>query len=185
MQSSVVLMTVLLRPRTTSIRLLAVLAAIATTSVIHCLNGRVVFLGLHTVVLAASASIALLSIFALMQLPFRDPMLLKEGICAAFNPPTDSLRSPEDDLTLWQFLTVSWMSPLISLGFKKQLNQDEVWALGFEFEHRTLHDLFHELRGSVTSRILQANWIDLVILTTLALVELMSSTTLIFCVWSA
>jgi len=133
------------------------------------------------VVLAISTSIALTSILALIQLPLRDPNLPKDDICAAFDPPTNSLRSPEDDLTLWQFLTVSWMTPLISLGFNKQLNQDEVWALGLEFEHRTLHDLFHELKGSVTSRVLQANWIDLVILTTLALIELISSMKNLIC----
>lgn len=67
------------------------------------------------------------------------------------------------------------MKPLIELGNKRQLNDDDVWMLGYEFKHRTLHDSFRELKGSVLRRLLEANGIDLVIMSLLAIVELVAS----------
>ena len=121
-------------------------------------------------------AMALSIVMLILQMPMRAPQLPKDEIGSQSEPPSYELRSPEDDLTLWQFMTVSWMSPLISLGFKRQLNEDDVWALGFEFQHRYLHDAFRELRGSVTGRLLKANGIDLVIMSFLAVTESLAST---------
>ncbi|KAF9636010.1 putative ABC transporter protein [Lasiodiplodia theobromae] len=85
--------------------------------------------------------------------------------------PTSELRSPEDNLTLWQFLSVSWMSPLIALGAKRQLHDEDVWFLPYDFQHNRLHILFRELKGSVVKRLLLANGLDLIITTTLAILE--------------
>lgn len=155
--------------------MLFLLSSVFISSLVNLFNGNFSLRSSAAFGPASSAVAAVVSILFFSLMPMRDPRLSKDGICEPFQPPTSVLRTPEDDLTLWQFLTVSWMSPLINRGFSKQLNADEVWALGYEFEHRTLHDLFHELKGSVTSRILQANGIDLAILTALALVELLSS----------
>jgi len=73
-------------------------------------------------------------------------------------------------------MTVSWMAPLISLGNSRQLNDNDVWFLGYEFQHRKLHDRFRELQGSVLRRLLEANGLDLLIISTLAVIEQVAST---------
>jgi hypothetical protein len=108
-------------------------------------------------------------------MPVRDPSLPQEGIGRVGETPSDNLRSPEDDLNLWQFLTVSWMSPLISVGRKRRINEDDIWLLGFEFQHRRLHDKFRQLRGSVLRRLLRANGIDIFILSSISLIQMACS----------
>jgi hypothetical protein len=115
------------------------------------------------------------AIIVILRMPLRDPSLSSEEISAVFSPPTSGLRTPEDNLTLWQFMTVSWMAPLISLGNARQLNDEDVWFLGYEFQHRKLHDRFRELQGSVLSRLLEANGIDLLIISILAIIEQFAS----------
>ncbi|GAM84305.1 hypothetical protein ANO11243_022990 [Dothideomycetidae sp. 11243] len=107
-----------------------------------------------------------------LNLPFRDPKLNTNGISQPFATPSSSQRSPEDRLTLWQWATVSWLRPLIKTGNRRRLNPEDVWQLPYEFQHRHLHDAFSDLRGSVIRRLLRANWIDLVIISILALTEL-------------
>ncbi|KAL8758852.1 MAG: hypothetical protein Q9184_003801 [Pyrenodesmia sp. 2 TL-2023] len=63
---------------------------------------------------------------------------------------------------------------MISVGAKRQLNSEDVWKLGFEFQHRLLHEKFRELGGSVVRRLLSANGVDLVILLSLGTVETLS-----------
>lgn len=119
---------------------------------------------------------ALLSVSFILCMPLRAPDLPTDEISPTFEKPGYRLRSPEDNLTLWQFMSVSWMSPLISVGSKRQLNSEDVWKLGFEFQHRLLHQKFRELSGSVVRRLLAANGFDLLILLVLGTVEAISST---------
>ena len=77
---------------------------------------------------------------------------------------------------MWQYMSVSWMAPLIKLGREKQLNEEDVWRLGYEFQHRLLHDSFRELKGTVLSRLIEANALDLVIISILSIIELFAST---------
>jgi ABC-type multidrug transport system fused ATPase/permease subunit len=104
--------------------------------------------------------------------PLRNPALSLEGISSPGSKPTADLRTPEDNVTTWQWLSVSWMEPLIRIGNSRQLNSSDVWFLGFEFQHRNLHDAFRELKGSVIRRLIYANWIDLAVLTVLGWAEL-------------
>ncbi|KAK6372827.1 hypothetical protein LTR64_004746 [Lithohypha guttulata] len=104
--------------------------------------------------------------------PIRDPVLSRADISKPFSIPTDKLRSPEDDLTFWQWMTVSWVTPLLRLARQRQLNEEDIWLLPYEFQHTFLHDAFRRLKGSVFQRVLIANWIDLAILTLLELLEL-------------
>ena len=67
------------------------------------------------------------------------------------------------------------MSPLISIGFVRQLQDEDVWSLSHEFQHKSLHEKFRELKGSVVKRLFKANSIDLVVLTTLGLIESLAS----------
>ncbi|KAI5201784.1 P-loop containing nucleoside triphosphate hydrolase protein [Aureobasidium subglaciale] len=170
---------VLVRPRTASVFLLllyttllvlqvSVLASSKWTSASDAYN-------LVAAIYIINISIPLISIAAVVNLPLRDPSLPRKGISQPFTAPTADLRSPEDDLTLWQWMTVSWMSALISLGKQRQLNENDVWYLGYEFQHNHLHDAFRELRGTVIRRLLRANWIDLALLTLLAILELVAN----------
>lgn len=119
--------------------------------------------------------LGLAALVVIVLMPMRDPELPRDQISPAFTPPTNSMRSPEDNITLWRFLTVSWMSPLISVGKTRQLNDEDVWELGYEFQHTHLHDRFRELHGTVIRRLLKANGIDLVILTVLGIIDLVAS----------
>lgn len=116
---------------------------------------------------AASACIAILF------MPLRSPSLPSFDIGAVGQEPSSDFRSPEDNLRLWQFLGVSWMAPLLSKGKKRQLNEEDVWLLGFEFKHRKLHERFRLIRGSVIGRLLQANGIDVFIVTIIATVQML------------
>ncbi|KAJ5321730.1 uncharacterized protein N7506_010860 [Penicillium brevicompactum] len=106
-------------------------------------------------------------------MPFREPSLPSVDISAVGQDPSSDFRTPEDNLRLWQFLTVSWMKPLISAGRSRQLNEDDVWLLGFEFQHSRLHEKFRQLRGSVLGRLLRANGIDVFIISTISTIQLL------------
>lgn len=110
-------------------------------------------------------------IVVMLCMPLRDPGLPNDGISPPFGQPRSQHRSPEDNLSLFQFMTVSWMSPLISLGSARQLNDEDVWSLAFEFQHGILHDRFRQLKGSVVKRLITANGLDLVIISSLAVLE--------------
>ncbi|KAJ5115673.1 hypothetical protein N7456_000021 [Penicillium angulare] len=119
-----------------------------------------------------SAGASLVGCCTILLMPFRNASLPVSDISGVGQKPSDELRSPEDNLRLWQFLTVSWMSPLISLGRKRQLNEPDVWSLGFEFQHRRLHEKFRQMKGSVLTRVLKANSLDVIIISTIAIVQL-------------
>jgi hypothetical protein len=104
-------------------------------------------------------------------MPMRDPNLESTGISKAGTHPNHFLRSPEDDINLWQWMSVSWMGPLISMGSKKKLDDKDVWFLPYEFQHTRLHILFRDLQGSVLIRLLKANGLDLIITTFLGILE--------------
>lgn len=108
----------------------------------------------------------------ILLMPLREPSLPSIKISPVGQPPSSDYRSPEDNLRLWQFLTVSWMAPLISIGRKRQLNEQDVWFLGFEFQHRRLHEKFRRLRGSVLARVLRANGLDVFLICTIAIVQM-------------
>lgn len=124
---------------------------------------------------AVKFALPLLSTIIIIRMPLRDPALSNQDICAPFETPTCQLRSPEDNLTPWQFMTVAWMSSLMAVGCKRQLNDEDVWSLSLEFQHKALHENFRVLKGSVIKRLLVANGIDLVIITALGLLEIVAS----------
>ncbi|KAK0247559.1 hypothetical protein LTS09_017288 [Friedmanniomyces endolithicus] len=122
-----------------------------------------------TIVLACS------SIATMLGMPLRDPDLPSKEISQPGSEPTFALRSPEDDLNLWQFMTVAWMMPLIRTGKKRQIEDEDVWQLAHEFQHRQLHENFRQLKGTVIQRLVRANCVDLIILTLLGLLELVAN----------
>lgn len=119
--------------------------------------------------------VAVIAIGISLQMPIRSPHLSKTGISRVGSAPTGHLRSPEDDLTVWQWMTVSWMSPLMKVGLQRQLNDDDIWSLSYEFQHKPLHDRFSKTKGSLLRRLLFANGLDFVIVGSLALLTVISS----------
>ncbi|GKT46578.1 ATP-dependent bile acid permease [Colletotrichum spaethianum] len=117
----------------------------------------------------ADPVVGLVGIVGIVAMPMRDPSLSDSDI--ARKEPTDALRSPEDNLSLWKFMTVSWMAPMIARGYEKQLHNEDVWQLPFDFQHERLHALFHELRGSMTAKLFSANGLDLIIQSCLGIIE--------------
>ncbi len=118
---------------------------------------------------------AFLNIVIIVNMPLRDPGLSTKGISPVFSTPTVELRTPEDNLTPWQYMSVSWMAPLISKGVTKEMEDEDVWDLGYEFKHGRLYDAFKQLKGSVTRRIFVANGMDLVVSTSFSLLQLAAS----------
>jgi len=163
------------RPVTAPLALLALYTSIFITQAVVFVDSPS---GLHAKDLPSMLALvaALVAIGVILAMPLRHPHLPKDQISPAFESPTYELRSPEDDLTVWQFMTVSWMAPLMSTGNKRQLNDEDVWQLGYEFQHRMLHDTFRELTGSVLARLFRANGLDLLIISGLSMFELVAST---------
>lgn len=118
---------------------------------------------------------ALAGIFKILNMPFRDPMMPSDEISPVYGKPTINLRTPEDNLTPWQYSTVTWMTPLIQEGYKRQLDDEDVWDLPWEFKHARLHRTFRELSGSVTSRIFVANGMDLIRTTSMGMARLIAT----------
>lgn len=119
---------------------------------------------------------ALAGIITILNMPMRDPMLSNADISPVYGDPTMKLRTPEDNLTPWQYMTVAWMAPLIQEGYKKQLDNEDVWDLPYTFKHALLHRTFRTLQGSVTRRLLVANGMDLIRTMSITLVRLLAST---------
>ncbi|KAF7503016.1 hypothetical protein GJ744_004723 [Endocarpon pusillum] len=161
------------RPKTTPFSLLALYSSLLVSHSIIFIDNHPA-LRHDSIATILGALTALLAIAIILHMPMRDSDLPDDQISQVFEAPDPRLRSPEDNLTLWQFMTISWMEPLISLGAKRQLNDQDVWQLGYEFQHKRLHDKFRELRGTVLRRVLEANKIDLVLVSFLGLVELLA-----------
>lgn len=160
-------------PRTASTLLLFSLVAIIIGDIAiiaTCFQSQLS--GSNAMLTTCSGICAFLSTVIVINMPLRAVRMSRRGISRPFTVPTHELRSPEDNMTLFQWMTVSWMAPLIKIGNTRQINDEDVWLLGYEFQHRYLHDAFRELKGSVVRRLLTANWIDLVILSLLAILEL-------------
>lgn len=118
---------------------------------------------------------ALLGIITILNMPFRDPTMPNDDISAIYTAPTVNLRTPEDNLTPWQYMTVAWMAPMVQEGYRRQLDDEDVWDLPWEFKHARLHRTFRELPGSVTRRVFSANGMDLIRTTTMSFIRLGSS----------
>ncbi|RAH81802.1 hypothetical protein BO86DRAFT_313146 [Aspergillus japonicus CBS 114.51] len=165
-------MIAVLRPRSCPTSLLAFFLSALVVEFAYIINDDVYNVSrLFTRHVAAAAALAGCTV--ILAMPFRSHSLPQDDISAVGQPPFSNSRSPEDNLRLWQFLSVSWMAPLISVGRNKQLQEEDVWFLGYEFQHRRLHEKFRQLKGSVLGRLLQANGIDVLIITTISIVQML------------
>jgi hypothetical protein len=118
---------------------------------------------------------ALAGVITVLNMPFRDPTLPNSDISPVYGISTVKLRTPEDNLTPWQYMTVAWMAPMIQEGYKRQLDDEDVWDLPYEFKHALLHRTFRTLPGSITWRVFVANGMDAIRTTIIGLVRLAAS----------
>ncbi|KAK1579746.1 ABC transporter [Colletotrichum navitas] len=163
-----VLITAADRPTKTPKTLLCLYFTILACGVVSTAFSYRLYRSISMLVLA-DLIVALVGIIGILAMPMRDPSLGDDDV--ARKEPTDELRSPEDNLSLWRFMTVSWMAPMIARGYEKQLHNQDVWQLPFDFQHERLHALFHELRGSMTAKLFLANGLDLMIQSSLGIIE--------------
>ncbi|ROW06523.1 hypothetical protein VMCG_04290 [Cytospora schulzeri] len=119
----------------------------------------------------AEMIIPLVSMTVIINMPMRSPLLQSDDVCAPFRTPTSNLRSPEDGFTLWQWMSVAWMAPIVKAGYQRQLHDEDIWKLPLEFQHSRLHRLFRDVKGSVLARILKVNAPDLIFTTCLSILE--------------
>ncbi len=131
----------ILRPKTTPFSILVLFISILTCQLILIVDGIGPHQSRYKITAALEAVTSFLGIVTILLMPLRSPSLPDTEISPPFAAPTADLRSPEDNLTLWQYMSVSWMAPLMNLGNKRQLNDEDVWSLGYEFKHRLLHEV--------------------------------------------
>lgn len=156
------------RPRTASISLLFLFATIVLADAAITISS----IGFQA---SLCPILAFLGIVVIINTPLRDPSLPSEDISRVYGVPAATLRTPEDNLTPLQYMTVSWMGPLIQKGMTRKMDDEDVWDLGWEFKHARLHDAFRQLEGSVTRRVFVANGMDAVRTTSLNLLRLCAS----------
>lgn len=159
------------RPRSSPILLLAFFVSTWITELLLFRSSK--WVGWEVNLHQCTVAVAVAACLIILIMPLRDSLLPSDGISPVGRVPSEDERSPEDELLLWQFLTVSWMAPLISVGRKRTIDESDIWSLGFDFQHQRLHEKFRQLKGSVLGRLLQANGIDVVIISTIALVQLL------------
>ncbi len=69
--------------------------------------------------------------------------------------------SYDDKVTFWQWMTFSWMTPLITQWSKAPLNEEDLPVLSATLRTRQLFDLFQTFRQSkLLLKILAANYFD-------------------------
>jgi hypothetical protein len=116
------------------------------------------------------------SVFILLTMPMNVGSKGSSPIAKVGAAPSSADRTPEDALRLWQFLTVSWVSPLLRVGNTRQLQREDVWHLPYTFQTGRLADAFHDVPGrSIFWRLLRANATDCIVLTLTALIDVLCS----------
>jgi hypothetical protein len=123
-------------------------------------------------------STTLVCVAIVLIMPFRPISPGSGTISVAGTTPTDTERSPEDGLRLWQFLTTSWIEPVLRIGKARQLEKEDIWKLGYGFQNGRIASAFRNVRGSTMfKRLLKANAVDCCILVPLTLIILFCGTT--------
>lgn len=119
----------------------------------------------------AQTCLCFLAITIIGNMPIRNPTWDSTNIGYPGRSPSHLTRSPEDNLSLFQFWTMSWVYPLARICRKREVVVEDVWQLPFEFQHKRLYLAFRDVQGKLLSRLLEANGLDLSISATLAIVE--------------
>ncbi|RKK22225.1 hypothetical protein BFJ65_g4830 [Fusarium oxysporum f. sp. cepae] len=116
-------------------------------------------------------TLEILAILVIMNMPLRNPFWGSSNIGNAKAAPSNHVRSPEDNLTLFQFWTMRWVNPLSKIAQKREIAIEDVWQLPYEFQHWRLHQVFRTLKGKLLPCLIEANGLDLLIGTFAAILE--------------
>ena len=86
---------------------------------------------------------------------------------------TRSLDSPEDNTSLFSWLFVLWMRPLLSTASARTLDDEDVWQLSPFFRHHIIWPVFRDLlpKKSLLRRIYAFSAHDLLITSTCSLIS--------------
>ncbi|CAE6437640.1 unnamed protein product [Rhizoctonia solani] len=99
--------------------------------------------------------LTLVGLVAVVNMPLTisgDPEVDEDGLHPAL----------EDHCTVWQWMTFTWVSPIISLGVSRPLEEKDVWQLSRSMRTRVLMRKFLQIRrSSLLRRVLIANAMDL------------------------
>jgi lysylphosphatidylglycerol synthetase-like protein (DUF2156 family) len=117
-----------------------------------------------------SAMISILVVLCMQLYPAQYPtrLIRTYGI-----GPSSKERSPEDSLRLWQYLTFSWVWPLLAVGKERQIDPQDVWARAYELRNEHVAKIRSKLGDlPLLRRLLKENAVDSVILVVLSLVSL-------------
>jgi len=126
--------------------------------------------GVLAVVQYVKLLLSLICVAVVLTMSFRPTSPVSGPIGAVGATPTNGERSPEDSLRLWQFLTTSWIGPVLKIGKTRQLQKEDIWKLGYGFQNGRIAASFREVRGSTMFwRLLRANAVDCCILVPIAL----------------
>lgn len=129
-----------------------------------------------SVLLATSFGCSALGLVVLLLMPINPATYDLPNVGKVGDTASSESRSPEDDLLLWQWLTVSWLAPLLSVGKTRLINESDVWGLPLSFQHGVLIDGMKLLRGSLLRRVIRANAIDLVLLIIMSFFDMVCGT---------
>ncbi|KAF4463395.1 bile acid transporter [Fusarium albosuccineum] len=118
--------------------------------------------------------LSFLAILVIGNMPLRHPSWGASDIGTSYIEPSNHVRSPEDNLTLFQFWTMSWVSPLARIARRRELAVGDVWQLPHDFQHFRLYMAFRTLKGKLLPCLIEANGLDLFIATLLGILERVS-----------
>lgn len=52
--------------------------------------------------------------------------------------PSSNLTMPEDSVTFWSWVTVSFVTPIFEVATRRTVNEADVWSLSPFFTHKNL-----------------------------------------------
>jgi ABC-type multidrug transport system fused ATPase/permease subunit len=157
-----VLVLVLIRPASASLWLLTIylletFLEIASTLAIKRVST------LSNLLSALVALCGLLSVIILLCMPI-NASIMSSTDTGTFGSLNDANENLEHSLSLYQYLTISWIWPLLVVGRQRQLKKEDIWTIRPELQAAHLNGVLSSLRQSTTlSRLLHVNAYDLTI----------------------
>ncbi|MBW0461807.1 hypothetical protein O181_001522 [Austropuccinia psidii MF-1] len=133
-------------------------------------NARLLYLFISWRTLQLSVIIALLYVAG--SYPILDRLPSQHVSCPG-SVPTSKETCPEDRVNLWQWLSFSFITPLLKIAHHRTLQEADVWLLSPFFQHRLLFNRYLRLikeeycpknnRVSLTWILIRSNSLDLLI----------------------
>ena len=135
------LRTILARP-TTSPFSLALASVLASISAVFDLYHYFIYISpVYNPSLGLLAGLSLTLTFAILALSLSYPMQdirPSPTVSPVWAPPSRSYSSPEDSVTLWNWMTFDYIKPLLDRAGEGTLNEEDVWDLPPGFKHANL-----------------------------------------------